>query len=348
VPCRLYYFFCNILHGTFSYRGTWYLSGLDNTRSFRARMGGMIEHIYLAHTQGFCAGVSSAIEVVNQALVKYGPPIYVRHHIVHNTSVIADFESKGVVFIEDLAELPKGSRVIFSAHGVAPEVYEQAKQYELISVDATCPLVTKVHREAIAFTKKDVQTVLIGHKGHQELIGTSGFVRPDLLSIVENETDIEALELDPTRPVGYLTQTTLSVTETAKLIASLKVKYPGILAPPKEDICFATQNRQDAVLELAKVCDVIVICGSPHSSNSNRLKETAADQGIAAYILDTPDELDWTWLAGKTSVGLSSGASVPRYLVDQLVDRVLARYPGAQLHEAESVEKGIRFAVPKV
>ncbi len=308
----------------------------------------MIEHIYLAHTQGFCAGVSSAIEVVNRALAKYGPPIYVRHHIVHNTSVISDFESKGVVFIEELTDIPKGSRVIFSAHGVAPEVYEQAKQHELITVDATCPLVTKVHREAIAFTKKEVQTVLIGHKGHQELIGTSGFVRSDLLSIVENETDIEALDLDSSRPVGYLTQTTLSVTETAKLIAKLKIKYPGILAPPKEDICFATQNRQDAVLELAKVCDVIVICGSPHSSNSNRLKETASDHGIHAHILDTPDELGWEWLAGKTTLGISSGASVPRYLVDQLVALVKSRNPDAEIHESESLEIGIRFAVPKV
>ncbi len=312
------------------------------------RITDMITDIYLAHTQGFCAGVSSAIEVVNRALEKYGPPLYVRHHIVHNTSVIADFEKKGVVFIEALAEVPDGGRVIFSAHGVAPEVYEEAKSRNLIYVDATCPLVTKVHREAIGFSKKNIQTVLIGHRGHQELIGTSGYVQNDLLHIVEDEADIEALNLDPNQPIGYLTQTTLSVSETSKLIQLLKLKYPGIVAPPKEDICFATQNRQDAVIELSKQCDGVIICGSPHSSNSNRLKETAQAQGIKSWIIDTENELDLAWLDGLKAVGISSGASVPRYIVDAVVQKIKTKYPNAVTHQAESVEKNISFAVPKV
>ncbi len=308
----------------------------------------MIKDIFLAHTQGFCAGVSSAIEVVNRALAKYGAPIYVRHHIVHNTAVIADFEEKGVVFIESLDEVPDGQRVIFSAHGVAPEVYDGAKNRGLITIDATCPLVTKVHREATGFSKKGIQTVLIGHRGHQELVGTSGYVQPELLHIIEDETDIDHLQLDPDLPVGYLTQTTLSVSETAKLIARLKEKYPHIVAPPKEDICFATQNRQDAVLELTKVCEVVIICGSPHSSNSNRLKETAHVDGVSSYIIDSAQELDFAWIEGKSTVGISSGASVPRDIVDALVNKILSRFPEAKVHQAQSVEKDISFAVPKV
>jgi len=307
-----------------------------------------VTKIILAHTQGFCAGVSSAIEVVNRALEKYGPPIYVRHHIVHNTSVIAEFEKKGVIFIESLDEVPDGKRVIFSAHGVAPEVYEKAKVRGLVSIDATCPLVTKVHREAKGFTSKEVQTILIGHRGHQELVGTSGYVRDDLRHIVEDEQDIDNLTLDKTRPIGYLTQTTLSVTETAKLIAKLKEKYPDILAPPKADICFATQNRQDAVVQLAKDCDLVIICGSPHSSNSNRLKETASEQGVEAHIIDTELELDLNWLKNKSIIGISSGASVPRYIVDQVVDKIKSHYPNVAVDQEESIEKNIAFAVPKV
>jgi len=306
-----------------------------------------MKEIHLASTQGFCAGVSSAIEVVKRALEKFGTPLYVRHHIVHNHSVIADFEKQGVVFIESLDEVPEGSRVIFSAHGVAPTVYEDAKSRNLHYIDATCPLVTKVHREAIQFSQKNIQTVLIGHRGHQELIGTSGYVKTDLLHVIEDENDIDALNLDPSQPIGYLTQTTLSVTETAKLIAKLKEKYPNIVAPPKEDICFATQNRQDAVYELSKLCDVIIICGSPHSSNSNRLKETAQSHGIVSYIIDTEEELDLSWLDGKERVGISSGASVPRYIVDRVVEKIQSKYPNTPVLEKESVEKGISFAVPK-
>ncbi|NDD66042.1 4-hydroxy-3-methylbut-2-enyl diphosphate reductase [bacterium] len=305
-------------------------------------------NIHLAHTQGFCAGVASAIEVVNRALEKYGTPLYVRHHIVHNTAVIDDFKSKGVVFIETLSEVPEGARVIFSAHGVAPSIYEEAKKRQLIYVDATCPLVTKVHREATKFSAQGVQTILIGHRGHQELLGTSGYVTPELLHVVETDADIDALTLDTERPIGYLTQTTLSVTDTAKLVAKLKEKYPQIMGPPRSDICFATQNRQDAVSQLAQICQVMIICGSPHSSNSNRLKETAEAFGLKSYLIDSVSEYQRDWLSGIRQVGISSGASVPNNLVQELVNRIKADYPDAQVHQEESVEKDIRFAVPKV
>lgn len=305
-------------------------------------------HIELAHTQGFCAGVSNALEAVDLALQKYGAPLYVRHHIVHNNAVIAEYQNKGVVFIETLAEVPDNGVVVFSAHGIAPQVYQEAKDRGLHYIDATCPLVTKVHREAMQFSKKQIQTVLIGHRGHQELIGTSGYVDPELLFIVEDESDIAALSLDISRPIGYLTQTTLSVSDTARLIAKLKEKYPNIVGPPKSDICFATQNRQDAVTELAARCDLIIVCGSPHSSNSNRLKETAQNLGVAAYIVDSADELDLAWLQGKQHVGISSGASVPGYIVSALVEKIQGAYPNSLVSRKESVEKNIRFSLPKI
>lgn len=304
--------------------------------------------IHLANTQGFCAGVSMAIETVEQALQKYGSPIYVRHEIVHNTSVIRDFEERGVVFVEDLAEVPEGQTVIFSAHGVAPEVYQKAKDVNLISIDATCPLVTKVHREAEQFTKKGIQTILVGHKGHQELIGTSGYVDPTLLHVIETADEVDQLEIDPDRPVGYLTQTTLSVTETRVIIERLKSRFPEIVAPPKEDICYATQNRQDAVTELANRCDVVIICGSPTSSNSNRLRETAAAQGVPSYIIDTEAEFTPSMIAGYFKIGISSGASVPSYVVENLVTRIQGQYPNAKVFREESREKDVKFRVPKI
>jgi 4-hydroxy-3-methylbut-2-enyl diphosphate reductase len=304
--------------------------------------------IELAHTQGFCAGVSNALGAVDLALEKYGAPLYVRHHIVHNNAVITEYEDKGVVFIETISEVPDGGVVIFSAHGIAPEVYQEAKARGLHYIDATCPLVTKVHREALQFSKKGIQTILIGHKGHQELIGTSGYVNEELRFVVENEDDIETLTIDSAQPVGYLTQTTLSVSDTTKLIARLKEKYPHIVGPPKSDICFATQNRQDAVTELAGHCDLIIVCGSPHSSNSNRLKETAEQLGVETYIIDTAAELDLTWVSGKSHVGISSGASVPQHIVDAVVEKIQQAYPNSVVSRKESLEKNIRFSLPKI
>ncbi len=304
--------------------------------------------IYLAKTQGFCAGVASAVEIVEAALVKYGAPLYVFHEIVHNTYVVKDFRARGVVFVDDVNEVPQGKRVIFSAHGVAPEVIETAKRKQLKYIDATCPLVNKVHREAILFSERGYEIVLIGHKGHQELIGTAGHVSPHLLHIVENEKDIEELKIDPSNTVGYLTQTTLSVTETKGLIEKLKQRFPKLVAPPREDICYATQNRQDAVKELARTSDIIIICGSPNSSNSNRLRETGEQEGVPSVIIDYAEDLDLNLLEGKHRVGISSGASVPRVIVDQLVNRIKSKYPQAVLHEYEDPEKNIVFPLPTI
>ena len=304
--------------------------------------------IELAHTQGFCAGVAMAIEVVDRALEKYGTPLYVRHHIVHNHSVIKDFEEKGVIFVEELSDVPDNQTVIFSAHGVGPEVYQEAKDRGLEFIDSTCPLVTKVHREANRFSERAIHTVLIGHKGHQELIGTSGHVNPDLLHIVEEASDVEKLDIPVDKPVGYLTQTTLSVSDTSDIIDALKEKFPHIQGAPKAQICYATQNRQDAVLELTETCDVIIICGSPHSSNSNRLKERAENQNVPSYIIDTVTELKMDWLLNKKRVGISSGASVPQSVVNDVVLKIKETYTAAPVHQKPTIEKDINFPLPKI
>lgn len=307
----------------------------------------MLQEIHLAHTQGFCAGVSSAIDIVELCLQKYGTPLYVRHAIVHNTSIIKDFESRGVVFIEELKDVPDDQVVIFSAHGTAPDVFEKAKQRGLHIIDATCPLVTKVHRQARRYSQRSIPTILIGHRGHQELIGTSGYVDPELLYVVEDLGDVESLDLDPTQEIAVLTQTTLSVTDTAHLISRLKERFPKLITGSKEDICYATQNRQDAVRELTTFCDLVVICGSPDSSNSNRLRETAAARGVESHIIDLADEFDLSLLEGKKMLGVSSGASVPSFIVKELVAKVKSLYPDAKVVQKESVEKGIEFPLPE-
>ena len=304
--------------------------------------------IFLAKTQGFCAGVASAVEIVEKALQKYGAPLYVYHEIVHNTYVVADFKQRGVVFVESIDEVPPGARIIFSAHGIPPYVIEKAKSRGLKFVDATCPLVTKVHKEAIKFSQKDYEIVLIGHKGHQELTGTAGYVDHDLLHIIETEQDVDKLDISSEEEVAYLTQTTLSVDETAGIIRKLKEKFPRLIAPPRADICYATQNRQDAVKDLAKSCDIIIICGSPNSSNSNRLRETGANQGVESYIIDRAEEFDVHKLKGKKMVGISSGASVPRWIVDELVDKIKHSYPSAVVHSFDNPEKNIVFPLPTI
>lgn len=301
--------------------------------------------IFLARTQGFCAGVASAIDIVELALKTYGTPLYVYHDIVHNTSVVNDMKKRGVIFVENLKDVPAGSRIIFSAHGIPPELIPQARELRLKYVDATCPLVTKVHKEAIKYSTINIETVLIGHVGHQELIGTSGYVKPELLHIVENEKDVDELKIDSKQDVAYITQTTLSVDETKGIIDRLKQRFPKLIAPLRSDICYATQNRQDAVKELAKTCDVIIICGSPHSSNSNRLRETGQQQGVESYIVDTAQELDVSILKGKSKIGLSSGASVPRYLVDEIIAKIKSHEPNTVVHEFDNPEKNIVFPV---
>lgn len=302
--------------------------------------------IYLAKTQGFCAGVAFAIDIVEKTFEKYGPPFYVYHEIVHNTFVVNGFKDRGVVFVEDVSDVPQGKRIIFSAHGVPPSVIESARERRLQFIDATCPLVTKVHNEAIRSSENQSATILIGHKGHQEVVGTSGYVKPELLHIVENERDIEQLNIDPQTPVAYITQTTLSVDETRGMIEKLKMKFPQLVAPSRSDVCYATQNRQDAVKKLAVLCDVIIICGSPNSSNSNRLRETGEKQGTPSYIVDTADEMDMNILDGKNKVGISSGASVPKCIVDALVAKIQRGYPVAQVHAFEDPEKNIVFPLP--
>ncbi|MBI3602653.1 MAG: 4-hydroxy-3-methylbut-2-enyl diphosphate reductase [Candidatus Omnitrophica bacterium] len=301
--------------------------------------------IFLARTQGFCAGVASAIDIVELALKTYGTPLYVYHDIVHNTSVVNDMKNRGVIFVEDLNDVPEGARIIFSAHGVPPGIINNAKARHLKFVDATCPLVTKVHKEAVKFSNQNMDTVLIGHVGHQELVGTSGYVHPNLLHIIEDEKDVDQLHIDAQKTVAYITQTTLSVDETKGIIEKLKQKFPKLMAPPRSDICYATQNRQDAVKELAKICDVIIICGSPHSSNSNRLRETGQQQGVSSHIVDTAKELNISILKDKTKIGLSSGASVPRYLVDAIIKKIKTHYPETIVHEFENPEKNIVFPV---
>lgn len=304
--------------------------------------------IYLAKTQGFCAGVAFAIDIVEQALARYGAPLYVYHEIVHNSYVVDSFRNKGVIFVEDIEAVPSGERVIFSAHGVPPLVLNKAKERQLKFLDATCPLVTKVHNEAVRFSKHRYETILIGHRGHQELIGTAGYVDPELLHIVENESDIENLKIDNNAKVAFITQTTLSVDDTTSMIGRLRSKFSNLIAPPRSDLCYATQNRQDAVKELAMVCDIIIICGSPNSSNSNRLRETGEKAGVTSIIIDNAGELNLDILDDKERVGISSGASVPRVIVDQLVSRIKEKYPTAVVHEFENPEKNIVFALPKI
>ena len=304
--------------------------------------------IFLARSQGFCAGVASAVDIVNLALQKYGTPLYVYHEIVHNTYVVSDFRKRGVIFVESLDEVPQGARIVFSAHGIPPEIINKSKKRHLKFVDATCPLVTKVHNEAVKFSERQYETILIGHKGHQELIGSAGYVKPELLHIVEDEDDIDALDIDPQTPVAYLTQTTLSVDETKGLIEKLQEKFPNLIAPPRADICYATQNRQDSVKELAAMCDMIVICGSPNSSNSNRLRETGEIAGVPSYIIDRADELDMNILDGKKKIGISSGASVPTFIVDELVERIKKKYPNSKVHTFENPEKNIVFKLPNI
>ncbi len=301
--------------------------------------------IYLAKTQGFCAGVAAAIDIVELALKQYGTPLYVYHDIVHNTSVVADMKTRGVIFVENLGQVPEGCRIVFSAHGVPPEVITKARSRHLKFVDATCPLVTKVHKEAVKYSSQNIDTVLIGHVGHQEFVGTQGYVQPHLLHIVETEKDVANINVDPKKPVAYITQTTLSVDETKGIIERLKQRFPLLIGPARSDICYATQNRQDAIKELASFCDVIIICGSPHSSNSNRLRETGEQLGVQSYIVDLASELNCEVLKGKSKVGLSSGASVPRYLVDEIIAKIRNAYANTKVHEFKNPEKNIVFPV---
>lgn len=306
--------------------------------------------LYLANPRGFCAGVERAIDIVEAAIEKYGAPIYVRHEVVHNRFVVDSLKSRGAIFVDNLEDIPEGAVVIFSAHGVSQQVrLEAAKRRFQIVLDATCPLVSKVHMEVVRQSKKGYECVLIGHAGHAEVEGTLGQYKNSegAIYLVENKQDVEKLEVkDPTH-LFYVTQTTLSVEETMGIIEALKVKFPFIQGPKRDDICYATQNRQDAVKMLAVKVDVMLVVGSVNSSNSNRLRELSVDLGTLAYLLDTPEQIDWSWFEGATSIGITAGASAPDVLVKQVIDSLMKRLPIESVDELKGIEENMAFSMPK-
>jgi len=302
----------------------------------------MIQKIYLVNPRGFCAGVTRSIDIVERCLELYGRPIYVRHHIVHNEHVIRDLELKGAIFVEELSKVPEGSRVVLSAHGSPPEVKREAERRGLLLIDAVCPLVIKVHYEAVRFHQKGYRIVLIGHRGHQEVKGTMGHAP---MTLIETVKDVERLDIRSDRIV-YLTQTTLSVDDTRDVIDALRRKYPAIESPPKEDICYATTNRQDAVKALAGHIDLLLVIGSMSSSNSNRLVETGRSQGVSTYLIPDQTAVRDEWFDGVESLGITSGASVPDNLVFDLIDALRAKFPGATLETFTHLEEHIQFSMP--
>jgi len=303
------------------------------------------KRVLLAAPRGYCAGVDRAVVTVERALDTYGPPVYVRKQIVHNRHVVEDLEARGAVFVEELAEVPSGSTVVFSAHGVSPAVHAEAAARGLKTIDATCPLVTKVHKEATRFAADGVEILLIGHAGHEEVEGTTGEA-PDHITLVQHPDDVDAVEVkDPTK-VAWLSQTTLSVDETYDTVTRLREKFPLLLDPPSDDICYATQNRQSAVKQLAPGCDLMIVVGSRNSSNSVRLVEVALEAGAkASHRVDNAGEIDEAWLDGVDSVGVTSGASVPDELVQGVLDFLVARgFPPAT--EERLTEENLVFALP--
>jgi len=304
-----------------------------------------VERVLLAAPRGYCAGVDRAVETVERALLAFGAPIYVRKQIVHNLPVVRDLESKGAIFVEELEEVPLGATVILSAHGVAPEVYAQARARELRVIDATCPLVTKVHNEAKKFARDGYHIVLIGHEGHEEVVGTMGEASASM-TLIGAPDEADSLDLPADDKVAYLSQTTLSVDETNDVIERLRARFPVIQGPPREDICYATQNRQTAVKVLAEKADVVLVIGSDNSSNSNRLAEVAAARGARSYLIDDETEIEDAWLEGAHTVGITSGASAPEWLVDRVVGWFRARGVD-DVEEVRVVEEDVHFALPK-
>ncbi|MGP5314071.1 4-hydroxy-3-methylbut-2-enyl diphosphate reductase [Psychrobacter faecalis] len=305
--------------------------------------------IYLANPRGFCAGVDRAIAIVNEALTRFEPPIYVRHEVVHNKFVVSDLANRGAVFVEELHEVPDGSIVIFSAHGVSKAVEDEAEHRDLTVFDATCPLVTKVHIEVARFAQDGMDAVLIGHAGHPEVEGTMGrFNRRHggQIHLVENESDVEALNVQNAEHLAFVTQTTLSMDDTARVIDALREKFPSIQGPRKDDICYATQNRQDAVKDLAGRCEVVLVVGSPNSSNSNRLRELAERMDCRAYLIDNATEMDRNWFAGIQSVGVTAGASAPEILIQEVLQQ-LQDWGGDLPSELSGIEENVTFSLPK-
>jgi 4-hydroxy-3-methylbut-2-enyl diphosphate reductase len=304
-----------------------------------------IEKLVLAAPRGYCAGVDRAVQTVEQALLMHGSPVYVRKEIVHNKHVVEELSARGAIFVEEHTEVPEGSVCVFSAHGVAPSVRSGSEERRLHTIDATCPLVTKVHREAVRFALDGYTVVLVGHAGHEEVEGTMGEA-PDQIVLVQDEEDVANLEVDDPERVAYITQTTLAVDETTAILKSLRERFPKIVGPRTDDICYATTNRQAAVKQMAPGCDLLLVIGSQNSSNSQRLVEVARDCGTDAYLVDNAGEVEERWLEGRRVVGISSGASAPENLVAELVE--LFRERGVtDVSEFDVVKEDVRFMLPK-
>jgi 4-hydroxy-3-methylbut-2-enyl diphosphate reductase len=303
------------------------------------------KRVLLAAPRGYCAGVDRAVQTVERALEHYGAPVYVRKEIVHNKHVVEELSKRGAIFVEEETEVPEGEMVVFSAHGVAPAVHENAAARQLRTIDATCPLVTKVHVEARRFAADGYTIVMIGHEGHEEVEGTTGEA-PDSIVLVQTVEEVGELEVPDPERVAFITQTTLSVDETAEIIAALRAKFPAIVSSKSDDICYATTNRQIAVKQLARECDLVLVIGSTNSSNSNRLVEVAREHGAASHLIDNHTQVQEEWLAGVETVGITSGASAPEELVEQLVE--LFRERGAEdVSELRTVHEDVRFMLPK-
>jgi 4-hydroxy-3-methylbut-2-en-1-yl diphosphate reductase len=300
--------------------------------------------VLLVAPRGFCAGVNRAIESLNRAIDRFGTPIYVYHEIVHNRHIVEDFRARGVVFVDHIGEVPSGAVLLYSAHGVSPTVRNEAAGRKLLTIDATCPLVTKVHREAIRFAEKKYQIVLIGHRGHDEVVGTMGEAPQSIL--VTNLDEVDQLDFKPNEKIAYLTQTTLAGDEARAIIDRLRQRYPQIVGPSGQDICFATQNRQQAVLELAPEADLGLVVGSQNSSNSRRLTELCRSVGVEAFLVDGPSEINPHWFAGGETVLLTAGASAPEQLVRQCVDLLAERFD-AMIEERIICEENLSFSLPK-
>jgi 4-hydroxy-3-methylbut-2-enyl diphosphate reductase len=309
-------------------------------------MAATVEKLLLAAPRGYCAGVDRAVQTVERALELYGAPVYVRKEIVHNKHVVEQLRARGAIFVDELGDsVPEGATTVFSAHGVSPAVHADAAQRGLQTIDATCPLVTKVHREAIKFASEGYTIVLIGHAGHEEVEGTMGEA-PDHIVLVETEEDVDALEVADPEKIAYISQTTLSVDETRAIINRLREKFPAITGPRTDDICYATTNRQAAVKQMAAHCDLLLVIGSKNSSNSNRLVQVTRELGTEAHLIDDVSEVDEAWLEDKKVVGISSGASAPEELVQRLVDFFRARGT-ERVEEFQVVQEDVRFMLPK-
>jgi 4-hydroxy-3-methylbut-2-enyl diphosphate reductase len=308
-------------------------------------MAAMPQEILLAEPRGFCAGVDRAIDIVERALAKFGAPVYVRHEIVHNTFVVNDLKAKGAIFIEDLADVPPGATLVFSAHGVSKAVQQEAQERGFHVFDATCPLVTKVHIEVAKLAREGYEFIMIGHKGHPEVEGTMGQLEHGI-HLVEEVADVAGVQPAQTKLLAVVTQTTLSVDDAAEITRAVKQRFPNIREPKQQDICYATQNRQDSVKMLSREVDVVVVVGSPTSSNSNRLAELARKLGVASYMVDSADELQADWLQGKSRVGLTAGASAPEVLVQEVIERIKA-LGAVSVRKMDGIVETVKFPLPK-